>query len=238
LRRWIGGSAARILATSQAVYDMVTQSGIPRARVRLVRNGIDPAPFDAVRDWPAGAPTVGMIGHFYPWKGHKDFLRMAQGVLRERPDARFLVAGEDILGENTAYRNEIFRMWQECGLERSVEFLGHCSDVAGVLSRIHLLVSLSRGEAFGRCIVEALAAGRPVAAWDDGGPAETLRGNDCGRLVPAFDEREFTRVVLSMLRDMDGLRRMGDRGRELARTAYHRSRMAAEVQAVYRELVS
>ena len=54
-------------------------------------------------------------------------------------------------------------------------FAGHCSEIPVVFGALDALVHVSDNEPFGRVLIEAGAAGRPVVAYASGAVSELLR---------------------------------------------------------------
>jgi len=237
VRRKMAPSADRIIATSQAVRDMLAGEGLPESKIRIVLNGIDTAPFESVPPAQEGPPTVGMIANYYPWKGHEDLLRAAQLVVKEVPEARFVVVGSDLFGDQPEYERALLELRKELGLEQTVGFQGQSSDVPSALAGWDVVAVPSHGEPFGRCVVEGLAAGRPVVAWNVAGPAEIIDDTETGRLVEPYDIDAFARALTGLLSDRALCRQMGELGRRVACGRFHRSRTAREVQQIYEELL-
>lgn len=66
-----------------------------------------------------------------------------------------------------------------------IHFIGYTDDVAAVYSCIDVLINGRRSaEPFGISIVEAMAAGIPIIAYNAGGPSETIKHQETGWLVP------------------------------------------------------
>jgi len=122
----------------------------------VVPNGVDLAPYLRLR--PGPSPVVGALGRLVPEKGFGDLVSAFARFRREVPDARLRIAGE---GPD---RDRLQARIRADGLEACVELPGFISDVPGFLSELGLFVHPSHGEGYGRVIVEALAAGVPVAA--------------------------------------------------------------------------
>ena len=61
-------------------------------------------------------------------------------------------------------------------------------------------------------IVEAMAAGTPVVAWNNGGPTVTVRDGETGFLVEPYDTIEFTEKLLSLILNPELAERMGRAG--------------------------
>ena len=236
LRPRLAKNATRVVAISSAVRSMLLDSGVPGKKIQVVLNGIDTSPFESVPTPLTAEPVVGMVSHLYPWKGHKDFLHAAALVREAIPETGFVIAGDDLFNDQPEYRDELESLGAELGLEDSVEFLGNCEDVPAALARMHVLAVPSHGEPFGRNVVEAMAAGRPVVAWDLAGPSEILDNGETGILVSPYEVEAFAGSIIELLRNREKLESMGERGRAVARERFHRSRTASEVQAIYREL--
>jgi glycosyltransferase involved in cell wall biosynthesis len=99
-------------------------------------------------------------------------------------------------------------------LGRAVEFTGFVDDVhqAHYAMDIFLLPSISEG--FPLSIMEAMAAGLPVAASRAGGIPEIVRHDETGLLFPAKSPDAIAEAVIKMLTDFESTRKMGVRGRQ------------------------
>jgi glycosyltransferase involved in cell wall biosynthesis len=85
-------------------------------------------------------------------------------------------------------------------------------------------------EPFGRVVIEAMAASRPVVAYDWGGPHEIMVSGETGLLVPPGDIGHLSAAVLSLLRDPEKRQAMGAAGRARAAGHYDARAMARQVQ--------
>jgi glycosyltransferase involved in cell wall biosynthesis len=238
LFRWkLGQHVHQVIAISSAVREMLLSTGVPGNRVKLILNGIDTAPFEALPPVEESCQRVGMIAHLYPWKGHKDFLQMAALVKAAIPDSEFVIAGEDILNDQAWYKDELQLLRKELNLDPAVEFAGHVQDVPALISELALLVVPSHGEPFGRCLVEGMSAGRPVIAWDTGGPTEILNEGSTGRLIEPYNIGALADAVIQLLKDRKTLTEMGEAARREAITRFHRSRTTSEIQNLYERML-
>ncbi len=193
---------------------------------------------DAVRsvEPTAGSPQrssfrVGIIGRIAPWKGQDVFL---DAFARAYPDGdeRAVVVGSPMFGEDdylAALRAQATRL----GLDGRVEFTGFVEDVNGVLADLDVLVHASvTAEPFGQVVIEGLAAGVPVIAADDGGPAEILQDGVDGLLHPPGDAGALAERLVRLRSDPALRERLARAGVARARD-FAPDRLAADVLEVY-----
>ncbi len=192
----------------------------------IVYSGVDTERFhpgidgDSVRadaGVAADAPVVVLIARFQSVKGHHIFQAMARQVAQQMPEARFIVAGEDVHGvaADADYKAQILRTQQADPLLRErLHYIGFRDDVERVIAAADVVVCSSEFESYGRSIVEAMACQTPVVSTRRGGPSETVVDGETGYLVDPSDEAGLARQVLALLRDPDLRRRMGVAGRQ------------------------
>ena len=129
-----------------------------RDKVRVIPFGIDPEPFVGVG--PAAAGPFLFVGRLVRYKGVLTVVEAVGGL----PDAELEIAGCGPLA------GEVARRIARGGWGDRIRLLGEVADDAlpALLARSRALVlpSLDRSETFGLCLLEAMAAGRPVVTSD------------------------------------------------------------------------
>jgi glycosyltransferase involved in cell wall biosynthesis len=123
------------------------------------------------------------------------------------------------------------------GLRKSVSLLGAVENVWPHLEQAHVFALASRYEPLGIVVLEAMAAGLPVAATRVGGIPELVHDGVTGTLVEAGDDAALGETLIRLLLSPDLRARMGAAGRAAA--AEHRAdRMVDRYFALYAELLS
>jgi len=180
---------------------------------------------------PRDAPLVGMVGRLRPWKGQEHFLRAMALVAAQQPDAWFVLVGGAIFEEREPFLPSLRHLADSLELGDRTVFAGQVEDVAAAYAAMDVVVHCSvEPEPFGRVVIEAMAASRPVVAYDWGGPHEIMVPGETGLLVPPGDIGHLSAAVLSLLRDPEKRQAMGAAGRARAAGHYDARATARQVQ--------
>ncbi len=149
------------------------------------------------REHEGGGARWLAVGRVSPNKALEDTLA-ALAVTRAHtdPGATLLVVGKPATG---AYDAALHRYAAELGLAGAVTFTGHARDetVASAYESADVLVVTSAHEGFCVPVVEAMAAGLPVVAVEQGSLPEVL--GDAGTLVRSRDPYELADAISSLL---------------------------------------
>jgi glycosyltransferase involved in cell wall biosynthesis len=199
----------------------------PRARVRM--EGFRPAPPVADRaalrralGLPPESPIVGFAGRsLEAVRGFDVFVRAAAEIRRRRPDARFLVIGDEqtLYGSETAYLDgESFKRRVMTAAEGGEEgflfrpFMARDEFVRHLQAMDLALFPIFEG-AGNWGPFEAMAAGLPVLASDRCFLPEVITHGRDGLLLDAEDAVAFAAAALDLLARPDRGRRLGANAR-------------------------
>lgn len=243
----LGRGTAALIASSR-----YTASGVAPWPARVVPLPIDLARFDPDRvdaqrarrgnGLPASSSVLAVVGQITPWKGQDLAIRTLAALVRRGVDAHLLLVGTTTFKsratrfDNVAYERELHALAGELGVSERVRFMGHRDDISELLAATDLLLMVSRGEPFGRVVVEAMAMGVPVLAGDEGGPRETIRHGQDGLLLATRDPEEWAATTASLLGRPRERARMGANGRRRA-ADYGVERYARAVWQVFAEVL-
>lgn len=180
---------------------------------------------------------IGLIGRISPWKGQHIFIQAAKLVNERFPQARFVIVGAALFGEEE-YEREVRQLPGQLGIEQIVEFAGFCKDINLVLSKLDLVVHAStKGEPFGQVIIEGMAAGKPVVATNGGGVPEIVEDGETGILVPMGDAKAMAQAICKVLGSPEIAREMGRKARNRVAEHFTMDHTARKVEAVYEEML-
>ena len=223
---------------------------MPVEQLPVIYAGVDAERFHPRRDGAAlrqeagiaaDAPVVAMVARFQRVKGHHVFQAMAQRVSAELPDARFIVAGDDVFGlaADQRYRDEILSNAKSSAMLRDrIHYLGFRGDVESVFAAADVFVCPSDFESYGVANLEAMACALPVVSTRRGGPSETIVEGVTGFLVDPGDADALAKQVLRLLHDAPLRARMGAAGREHVERNFSAAAAAAAHSAIFESLLA
>lgn len=178
--------------------------------------------------------VVGKIARLFKLKGHDDLFAVAPELLRKCPRLKILLVGD---GE---WRGRFEQMAKSRGVENHFVFTGLVPphEVPRYVGIMDALVHLSSREGLPRALPQALAAGKPVVAYDCGGAREVCLDGETGFLLKPRDLEGLTEKLLVLAGNPDLCRRLGQRGQELVRQWFPVERMIDDLDSLYRMLLT
>ncbi|MGE0744152.1 MAG: glycosyltransferase family 4 protein [Rhodospirillales bacterium] len=199
LIRWAAHHAHGLGAVCQALKDEMVGLGMPEAKVRVLRNGVDLAlfrPGDRVaarHKLGVDGPVVASVGHLIDRKGHD----LVIDAMAELPDATLLIAGEG--PDRAALESLSARL----GVAGRVRFLGRIvhEELPDLYRAADALVLASSREGWANVLLEAMACGTPVVASNVWGTPEVVAAPEAGRLLPERSAAAIAAGVRALLAD-------------------------------------
>jgi glycosyltransferase involved in cell wall biosynthesis len=241
--RRAGRVTRHFVCVAAAMSRQYLAAGIGQPRqYSTIYSGFDLAPFLTASEhreelrrqlgFQPGDFVVGKIARLAELKGHDDLFTVAPELVRECPGMKFLLVGDGGL------RSRFERLARRPGLAGHFVFTGLVTpaQVPRYIGAMDALVHLSRREGLPRALPQALAAGKPVIAFDCDGAAEVCRTGETGFLL-APDDLSGLRQRLAELAARPALcSRLGEAGREWVRNRFSAERMVTELEELYRRL--
>lgn len=229
-----------ITLTQQMKKEVIEHTRVPERLISVVPLGrdtraFDPEQFDASsakkeRGLPLDRPILTMIGRLDPLKGQEEFLRSIPAVHEQRPEALFVIAGDETKGE-TGYRRALDDLAAKLGIREHVLFLPFTEKVPELLAATDIFVMPSHSETYGLVLIEAMAMGKSVVATNAGGVPEIVRDGHNGILVPPRDEHALAGALLRLLNDSSLRQRLSRNAREDAMLRFDSTRCIDQLVA-------
>ena len=176
--------------------------------------------------------VIGKIGRIFKLKGHADLLAAFAKILPKIPHARLLFVGDGSL------RGEIENQIRALGLDGKVIFTGLVApgEVARHVGIMDCLAHLSYREALSRALPQALAAGKPVVAYDFDGADEVCLENETGFIVRTGDTGAAAEKLSLLANDPALRKQFGERGQTFVKDNFSVEKMVDDQYAVYQKL--
>ena len=217
--------AAAIFTLSERTRrSFIEDFGIAGDRVRAVYGGpnFDPEALQLKAQSPASRPpTILFVGRQFERKGGDTLLAAFRKVRDAIPDARLVIVGpDDLRFDDPGVVSEGFiDKATTAGWERLVQLYGE-ADVFCLPTRF---------EAFGVAYIEAMHFGLPCIGTNVWAVPELIADAQTGYLVSPDDVDALAKKLILLLRDRELARRMGNAGRQRARTLFTWSRAAERI---------
>ena len=182
----------------------------------------------------ADAFVIGKIARLFKLKGHDDLLAAFAKILPQIPRVRLLFVGDGIL------RGELENQVRSLGLAGKVIFTGLVppGEVARFVGVMDCLAHLSSREALSRALPQALAAGKPVVAYDFDGADEICLNNETGFLIRSGDVATVAQKLLQLASNAELRKRLGQNGQNFVRDNFSVEQMVDSIYNLYLKLAA
>ena len=240
LERGLCRDVAHVVATCTDEVFELRRLGLPSDRVSIVPCGVDTSVFTprgpvAPR---SGRPRLLVLGRLVERKGQDDAVR----ALTDVPDAELVVVGgppADELDADPEVRR-LRAVAEASGVADRLLLTGAVAraDVPAWVRSADVVLAVPWYEPFGITPLEAMACARPVVATAVGGLVDTVADGVTGELVPPRDPGRLAAVLAALLADPARRAAYGSAGVARVRSRYRWSRVVADTEAVYRQVLA
>jgi glycosyltransferase involved in cell wall biosynthesis len=241
--RHAGRATDHFVVVADAMRDQYLAAGIGRPdQYTTVRSGFDLEPFlaapndQALRHSLGLKPTdfvVGKIARLFDLKGHEDLFAIAPALMERLPNLKFLFVGDGV------HRRRFEGLAAELGFGDRFVFAGLVppGEVWRLVGLMDALVHLSRREGLPRAIPQALAAGKPVVAFNCDGAREVCVDGKTGFLLEPGDLSGLSRRLEELASSPELRYQLGSAGRDLVRAQFSVEVMVGSLHRLYLELL-
>jgi glycosyltransferase involved in cell wall biosynthesis len=217
---------------------------LPVDKIAVIPLGLHPEEFDATR-LPQDAvkkvknelglngvyPILVNVARLAPVKGQKELLEAMPHILRRFPEAKLLLAGDGPLLE------ELSQLRNNLRLQKQVYLLGRRDDIAALLASSDIFVFSSYYEGLPGAVIEAMAAGKPVVAFNIPALREIIQNNLNGILVSGRDVPGLAGAVIKIAEERQEALDMGEQARDIARHHFDIISNLKKLEEIYNVLL-
>ena len=224
---------------SEELVEDMKRFGVADNKVCFIRNGVDLKDIDETMARLPQPVTeaqetryIGYIGQLIPRKGIPALLRVFDRLYAGDPGLVLRLVG------GGSQQKELEEQARQAPSGHAVEFLGFRDDRLALLREFSLFVMTSSLEGIPRCLMEAMAVGVPVVAYDIPGVDQLVDHEVTGLLAPFGDEDALLACCQRMLSDQELAERVVSNARKKVETVYSARRMASEYEELFSKLVT
>lgn len=232
------------ISISDSVKDaLINKHKIPKHKIARVYNGIELNEYNSsdfektsmnIRkeyNLDKGEFLIGAIGRLVWQKGFEYLIEAAPRILKQMPQARFLIVGDGPLKKSLTEKS------RELGAGDQVVFSGFRSDIKEILASVDILVMPSLLEGFPMVTLEGMAMAKPIIASDIDGIREQIDHNENGILVPPKEPDALAKAIIFLLKDRERARELGLSAQKKAEEKFSVEKMISETERVYKEIL-
>jgi glycosyltransferase involved in cell wall biosynthesis len=210
-----------VVAAAKGHGDYIAiEEHIPRSKIRVIYNGVDPKRFQSPLNpeearirlgIPSQSPVVSILAALRPDKAHHVFLQAARKIVDTIPQTHFLVIGD---GPQMPYLKMLAK---DLNLDIQVHFLGFQRQLGDILAAVDVncLSSYSQQETLSVAAIEAMSAGIPIVCSNVGFMNEIVIPNKTGFLVPVDDSVGLAERIIYILKNTEQKLYMSHQCRQL-----------------------
>ncbi len=230
--------AARIVAVTPGMIELMVERGIPKHRIELITNGADTELFSPA---DAQVPGSGRLTALYSGThglvhGMGAILDAAE-LLKNEERIDFLLVGDGVAKE------ELVRAATDRGLDNvSFRRSEAPETLVGTIRNAGVCLATTTAGSFGEGTIpvklfDYMACGKPVVAAVSGDAAMVVREAGAGIVVEPGDGRALANALRALLEDEGARDRMGRSGREYVTRNYSRRMLAFRMIRILEETV-
>ena len=237
--RWAAKRCHKIYAVAQAMIDQCVKAKVaPREKYKVVYSGMEIGDFLNSKPEPElrkklgipeGVKVIGTVSRLFPMKGYEYFLPVAYSIAKVYPDIHFLIVG------NGSMRQWMDEKIAKFGLTDRFHFAGLVppDEVYRYIALMDILIHLSLREGLPRCVVQALASGKPALGFKLDGTPEVIIDGETGYCAAAKDMKTIIASAIHILSDPELAQEMGENGKKMVAEKFNWHKMADILEEEY-----
>ena len=175
---------------------------------------------------------IACVSQITPWKKIEDFIEAAYLTSLSYSMVKFMIVGDVLNPKDHLYKKSLQDLINFYQLNNIIIMTGFIKDIASLFLKIDILCHTAVNEPFGRVIIEAMACGKPVVAYNSGGIKEIVTPNT-GILVPSNDVKGITKALKELLDNEQKVLQMGKAGRKRVEAYFSERQYVKNMETVF-----
>jgi len=212
---------------------------VKKRKVTYIQNGVDLDEVEEMRLRDEGAiersqdkKRIGFVGQIISRKNVFDLLDIFESLSQKHDNLELILLGD---GE----QREALEVYAKAlSSSPSIEFLGFRDDRLDWLKTFDIFVMTSTLEGVPRCLMEAMAMGIPVVAYDIAGIDQLITHEYTGLLAPLGEKEKLATHWEKILFDAEFANQLSNAAREFVYEHFSGQRMAREYTELFKGMVT
>jgi glycosyltransferase involved in cell wall biosynthesis len=177
--------------------------------------------------------VIAQIATLLPTKGQTVLLDAARSVLRDFPDAAFLMVG---FPRDRSYKDELTRRAEEMGIADRVCIGSYPGNIGDVWKTVDIHAHPTLLDSLPQAIIEAMSLGLPSVVTPVGGIETLVDHGRTGLIVPVRDSDALARALTQLLNEPATASRLGSAALERYRSGYTTAIMTRSLENLFARL--
>ena len=177
--------------------------------------------------------VVGKIARLFELKGHDSLFKIAPNLVKKIPNIKFLIVGDG------PWKSRFKKTANKINCGKNFVFTGLVkpSRIPSIISSMDALVHLSRREGLPRALPQAMAAAKPIVAFDYDGAREVCHNERTGFLVNQNDLDGLEKSIICLFKDNKLRKILGQSGQVFVRDKFTTKKLIEEQYQLYQRLI-
>ncbi len=242
VERWLSPLTKLVVVNSEMGRDwLVTRCKVPRDKVVVSRQGLDPDELDnhpdpmpsvrATLGLAPDRPLIGLLGKHTPDKDPLVLVAAARLIRDEHPEAAFCIVGSGPL------REEVIAAVAAHSLEETFFLIPEHPQGPWLARDFDIGVLTSRQEGLPNALLEYMYWAKPAVVTSVGECPRVVVDGETGYVVPPGSPELTALALRKLLDDPDRMKRMGASARKRLTTEFGMDRYIGELEALYHRVL-
>ncbi|MCX7875139.1 MAG: glycosyltransferase family 4 protein [Melioribacteraceae bacterium] len=224
LHNWIYKRIDKVYAISEMIKkNIIETTTINEDKIILLYNGIDTEKFNPDLynknifreeiNVNEDEILIGMIGRISQGKGHEEFLKSADILLKKYSNLKFVIVGHPSIGEENYYKG-IVHLAKSINQNKKIVFTGLRKDTPNILAALDIFVFPSHDESFGLTLIEAMSMKKANVCTRASGVLEIAVEDQTSLFFNKADVNELVDKITILIESIDLRFKLGENSRK------------------------